>query len=178
MGESLPGTDGEIKMSKSMGNHIPLLGEAWDMFGKVMSVPDKAMPVYHKLILGWTPTQITELEAGLANGALHPNEVSAIFHGVDEADAARKRWDEVFRGGSGIPDDIPDAVLEAPERVIDILRRLEMVSSGSEAKRLMKGGGIRLNEEPVDDAQTEVTLDMLPTVLQVGKRKFVRLVSR
>ncbi len=105
------------------------------------------------------------------------HEIVSIFHSPDEAEAARKRWDEVFRGGSGIPDDIPEEVLAAPERVLDILRRLEMVSSGGEAKRLMKGGGIRLNEEQVTDPQAEVTLDMLPAVLQVGKRKFVRLVS-
>ncbi len=64
MGESLPGTDGDVKMSKSLGNHIPLLAEPWDMFGKVMSVPDKAMPIYHKLILGWSPAQMQELETG------------------------------------------------------------------------------------------------------------------
>jgi tyrosyl-tRNA synthetase len=75
MGESLPGTDGVIKMSKSLGNHIPLLGEPWDMYGKVMSVPDKAMPIFHKLILGWQSAQLRKLEDGLADGTLHPNEV-------------------------------------------------------------------------------------------------------
>ena len=105
MGESLPGTDGEIKMSKSLGNHIPILAEPWDMFGKVMSVPDKAMPIYHKLILGWSPKQVAELEAGLKSGALHPNEVKmnlarqivSIFHSAEAAEAAQKHWDEVFR---------------------------------------------------------------------------------
>ena len=186
MGESLPGTDGEIKMSKSLGNHIPLMSEPWDMFGKVMSVPDKAMPIYHKLILGWSPRQIEELEQGLADGALHPNEVKmalareivGIFFSPDDAEASQKRWDEVYRSsGSGIPDDIPEEALPAEERVLDILRRLDMVSSGGEAKRLMQQNGIRLNEEPVTDAQTTITPDMLPAVLQVGKRKFVRLVK-
>lgn len=186
MGESLPGTDGEIKMSKSLGNHIPLMTEPWDMYGKVMSVPDKAMPIYHKLILGWSPKQIEDLERGLAGGSLHPNEVKmrlareivGIFFSPEDAEASQQRWDEVFRsGGSGIPEDIPEEALSADERVIDILRRLEMVSSGGEAKRLMQGNGVRLNEEPVTDAQATVTLDMLPAVLQVGKRKFVRLVK-
>lgn len=185
MGESLPGTDGEIKMSKSLGNHIPLLAEPWDMFGKVMSIPDKAMPIYHKLILGWTPSQLKEMEAGLASGTLHPNEVKmrlareivSIFHSPADAEAAQKRWDEVFRSGSGVPDDMPEEPLAADERVTDILRRLNMVSSGGEAKRLMQGNGVRLNEQPVTDAQAVVTLDMLPAVLQVGKRRFVRLVK-
>ena len=185
MGESLPGTDGEIKMSKSLGNHIPLLAEPWDMFGKVMSLPDKAMPIFHKLILGWSPAQVQELESGLASGTLHPNEVKmalareivSIFHSPEAAQAAQKRWDEVFRSGSGVPEDIAEERLAEPERVLDILRRLDMVSSGKEAKRLMEQGGIRLNDEPVKDPTATVTLDMLPAVLQVGKRKFVRLVN-
>ena len=186
MGESLPGTDGDVKMSKSLGNHIPILAEPWDMFGKVMSVPDKAMAIYHKLILGWTPVQVTELQNGLASGALHPNEVKmnlarqivTIFHSAEAADGAQKRWDEVFRSHGGIPQDIPEEVLVEAEKVVDILRRLNMVGSGGEAKRLMQQNGVRLNEQPITDAQATVTVEMLPVVLQVGKRKFVRLVAK
>lgn len=185
MGESLPGTDGDIKMSKSLGNHIPLLGEAWDMFGKVMSLPDKALPIFHKLILGWSDSQVQALAAELAAGRLHPNEekmrlareIVTIFHSAGDAAAAQKRWDEVFRSHGGIPEDIPSETLAQPERVLDILRRLNMVSSGGEAKRLMEQNGVRLNEQPVTDTQAVVTLAMLPAVLQVGKRKFVRLVA-
>jgi tyrosyl-tRNA synthetase len=184
MGESLPGTDGEIKMSKSLGNHIPLLSEPWDMFGKVMSIPDKAMPIYFKLILGYSPAQLQDLTEGLASGRLHPNEIKmqlareivSIFHSPKDAEVAQKRWDEVFRGGSGIPDDIPEESLAADERITDILRRLNMVASGAEARRLIQQNGVRLNEQPVTDVNALVTLDMLPVVLQVGKRKFVRLV--
>lgn len=184
MGESLPGTDGEIKMSKSLGNHIPLLAEPWDMFGKVMSLPDKALGIYHKLILGWPEARVKALEEGIKEGRLHPNEekmrlareIVTIFHSAEAAAAAQKRWDEVFRSHGGIPADIPSAVLSQPERVIDILRRLNMVSSGGEAKRLMEQNGVRLDEKPVTDPQATITPDMLPAVLQVGKRKFVRLV--
>lgn len=187
MGESLPGTDGEIKMSKSLGNHIPLMSEPWDMFGKVMSVPDKAMPIFHKLLLGWSDAQLDELRTGLAQGTLHPNEVKMalsreivrIFHGQEASDAAQARWDQVFRskGESAIPEDIPVETLAADERVLDILRRLNMVSSGKEVRRLVEQHGVRLNEELVTDANMMVTVDMLPSVLQVGKRKFVRLIG-
>jgi tyrosyl-tRNA synthetase len=185
MGESLPGTDGEVKMSKSLGNHIPLLAEPWDMFGKVMSVPDKAMPIYHKLVLGWSPLRVKELEEGLANGTLHPNEVKmrlardivSTFHSPEAAAEAQRRWDEVFRGGSGVPEDVPEEPLAADERIVDILRRLNMVSSGSEAKRLIQQNGVRVNGDLVSDINAAVTLAMLPVVLQVGKRKFVRLVA-
>jgi tyrosyl-tRNA synthetase len=143
------------------------------------------MPVYHRLILGWSPQQVSELEQGLIDGKLHPNEIKmtlareivSIFHDAEAAEVAQRRWDEVFRSGSGIPDDIAEEQLTEDERVIDILRRLNMVSSGSEAKRLMQQNGIRLNEEPITDAAAVVSMEMLPAVLQVGKRKFVRLVN-
>lgn len=188
MGESLPGTDGVLKMSKSAGNHIPLLGEAWDMYGKVMSIPDNAMPLYFKLIMGYSPQKLEELEQGLADGSLHPNEVKmqlareivAVFHSPEESEQAQKRWDDVFRNqdNDGIPDDIPEHVLTEEDRVVNILRELDMVSSGKEAKSLMKGGGIRMDGEKVDDPGATITLAMLPVVLQVGKRKFVRLVAQ
>lgn len=185
MGESLPGTDGEIKMSKSLGNHIPLLAEPWDMFGKVMSVPDKAIPIFYKLILGWSQAQVDELKRGLESGEKHPNEMKmqlareivSIFHSPADSEAAQKRWDEVFRSGSGIPEDIPQEPLTVEEKVTDILRRLNMVSSGSEARRLIEQKGVRMNQEIITDPMSTVKPDMLPVVLQVGKRKFVRLVG-
>ena len=186
MGESLPGTDGVIKMSKSLGNHIPLLSEPGDMFGKVMSLPDHAMPIFFKLILGWSPQQIADLTEGLASGRLHPNEqkmllareIVSVFHSPQDADAAQRRWDEVFRsGGSGIPAQMDEAPLDAEERIVDILRRLNMVASGTEAKRLIQQNGVRLNEQIVTDILATIRLEMLPAVLQVGKRKFVRLVA-
>ena len=184
MGESLPGTDGEIKMSKSLGNHIPLLSEAWDMFGKVMSLPDKAMGIYHKLILGWTPAEVARLEEELQSGEAHPNDVKmrlareivSIFHSPAAAQTAQSRWDEVFRGGRGLPEDMAEASLSAATEVREVLLRLQMVSSRGEAKRLIQQSGVRLNEQKVASPQASITLDMLPAVLQVGKRQFVRLV--
>ncbi|MDE2857862.1 MAG: tyrosine--tRNA ligase [Chloroflexota bacterium] len=185
MGESLPGTDGDVKMSKSLGNHIPLLSEPWDMYGKVMSLPDKAMGIYHKLILGWTPARVEDLERKLRSGELHPKDVKmnlageivSIFHGKADAEAAQSRWNEVFRGGSGIPDDIDEAVVPATEEIRDILVRLRMVGSRGEARRLIQQNGVRLNEEKVDSLQAVVSPEMLPAILQVGKRQFVRLVK-
>ena len=77
-----------------------------------------------------------------------------------------------------MPEDMPEEPLTKAEKVVDILRRLKMVSSGGEAKRLMEQNGIRLNEQPVTDPMASVTPEMLPAVLQVGKRKFVRLVGK
>ena len=153
------------------------------MFGKVMSLPDKAMGVYHKLILGWTPAQVDALEADMRSGETHPNavkmrlarEIVGIFHSPADAEASQARWDEVFRGG-GVPNDIAEAELVAEEEIRDILVRLKMVSSRGEAKRLIQQNGVRLNDTKVDSLQSSVKPEMLPAVLQVGKRQFVRLV--
>ena len=185
MGESLPGTDGEIKMSKSLGNHIPLLSEPWDMYGKIMSLPDKVMGIYQRLILGWSLAKATELESQLSSGALHPNEMKmqlaweivSIFHSAADADAAQARWNDVFRSGSGVPEDIAEAELDSEEEIRDILVRLKMVGSRGEARRLIQQNGVRLNERKVESLQATITTEMLPAVLQVGKRQFVRLVE-
>ena len=185
MGESLPGTDGEIKMSKSLGNHIPLLSEPWDMYGKIMSLPDKVVGIYQRLILGWSLAKATELESQLSSGALHPNEMKmqlareivSIFHSAADADAAQARWNDVFRSGSGVPEDIAEAELDSEEEIRDILVRLKMVGSRGEARRLIQQNGVRLNERKVESLQATITTEMLPAVLQVGKRQFVRLVE-
>jgi tyrosyl-tRNA synthetase len=184
MGESLPGTDGSAKMSKSTGNHIPLLSTPFDMFGKVMSIPDSAMVIFYKLILGWQEKQLSELENALSSGSLHPNEskmrlareIVSIFHSPADAQASQENWDKVFRsGGDGIPEDIPQISLTEPKRILDILRDNGLVPSGKEAKRLAEGGGIRMNSEVVSNIEAELTTEKLPVVLQVGKRKFLRV---
>src|SRR5512135_1843933 len=91
----LPGTDGVVKMSKSLGNHIPILSTPEDMYGKVMSVPDSAMLQFFKLVTRYTPPQIAKLERGLAAGTLHPRDVKmelareivSIFYSAEAAQA-------------------------------------------------------------------------------------------
>ena len=182
MGESLPGTDGDIKMSKSLGNHIPIMAAPEDMYGKVMSVPDKALVIFHKLVLGWGPAELEALESGLTSGETHPRdakmrlarEIASIFHSADAAEAAEQDFVRKFQE-RGLPDDMPVEKLAAPERVVDLLDRLGLVGSKGEAKRLVKGGGIKIDGEAIQDINEELTLDMLPVVVQVGKRKFVRV---
>ena len=177
MGESLPGTDGEIKMSKSLGNHIPLLSEPWDMYGKIMSLPDKVMGVYQRLILGWSLAKVKELESQLSSGALHPKEMKmqlareivSIFHSAADADAAQARWNDVFRSDSGIPEDIAEAELDSEEEIRDILVRLKMVGSRGEARRLIQQNGVRLNERKVESLQATITTEMLPGRASSGK---------
>lgn len=182
MGESLPGTDGDVKMSKSLGNHIPIMSTPEDMYGKVMSVPDKALSIYHKLVLGWGPAELAALEGTLADGSLHPRdgkmklarEIVAIFHDEAAAVAAEQDFVRKFQE-RGVPDDMPVETIAAPERIVGLLDRLGMVGSKGEAKRLIKGGGVKLDGKAVGDLGLEVTLEQLPVVIQVGKRKFVKI---
>jgi len=179
----LPGTDGVQKMSKSLGNHIAIHDEPKDMYGKVMSIPDEAMPVYFRLVTRYTPDQIEEIERRLAGGDLHPmeakkelaREIVSIFHGDEAVAGAEENFQRTIQKGQ-LPEDMPSHVLSQPAAVVDVLAGLEMVRSKSEARRQINQGAVRLEGEKVTDIGAEVSLESgQSAVLQVGKRKFVRL---
>ena len=180
----LPGTDGEIRMSKSIGNAIGILDEPNDMYGKVMSIPDSAMPIYFKLATRYLPDQVEAVEAALADGSRHPRDVKmelareivTIFHSEEDAQAAEEHFVTVFQQRE-IPDDMPEHRLTEPVGLIALLNELGMVSSNSEARRLIQQGGVKLDGETVSDLRLELEPAAEPRVLQVGKRKFARLAS-
>ncbi|MBN2148931.1 MAG: tyrosine--tRNA ligase [Anaerolineales bacterium] len=176
----LPGTDGEIRMSKSLGNHIPISTTAEDMYGKVMSVPDKAMPLYRRLATRWTATEIEAMEKDLAEGKLHPRdakmrlarEITEIFHGLQEAANAEQAFVRIFQQGS-IPEQMPEYTLQAGQTVLEVLLESKLVASRSEGRRLMEQNGVRLDGETLSDPNM-----IFPHlgVLQAGKRRFVRVI--
>jgi tyrosyl-tRNA synthetase len=181
MGESLPGTDGELKMSKSMGNHIPLMTTPEDMYGKVMSVPDRAMPIYHRLLFGYNEAQLQELNAAMQADPMGVKKalaarVTAEYYGEEGAQQGEKHFATVIQG-AGLPDDMPEYGISESTRITDILADAGLTSSKSDAKRQIKGGGVRQDGEKVEDFDAEIAPDALPVVLQVGKRKFVRVVA-
>jgi tyrosyl-tRNA synthetase len=177
----LPGTDGVVRMSKSLGNHIPIMAEPGDMYGKVMSVPDTAMALYYRLLTRFTPDQIAATERDLLSGGLHPRdgkmrlarEIVEIYHGPDAAAAAEEQFRQVFQK-SELPQDIPVAQVSDGKRLADLLVELELAKSKNDARRLVEQGGVRLGGETVKDPNGVVPLAGDP-VLQVGKRKFIRL---
>jgi tyrosyl-tRNA synthetase len=181
MGESLPGTDGEVKMSKSMGNHIPLMTTAEDMYGKVMSVPDKVMGIYHKLLFGYTEAQLRELESLMLDNPMGVKKALAYrvvqeFYGTEGAELGAKHFTTVIQG-AGLPDEMPEFAISAPTPVVDILAEAGLTSSKGDAKRQIQGGGVRQDGEKVEQFDAVVAPDALPVVLQVGKRRFVRVVA-
>jgi tyrosyl-tRNA synthetase len=177
----LPGTDGMVKMSKSLGNHIPILSSPEDMYGKVMSVPDEAMPLYYRLVTRWTPGQISELESAVREARTHPMEAKKnlaweivdIFHGCEAADGAAEHFERVFQQ-SRLPADMPEFRLREPLNIVDVISASGLASSASEARRLIAQGGVRLNGERVEGIDWLV--EPVEGVLQRGKRRFVRLV--
>ena len=186
MGESLPGTDGVEKMSKSKGNNIPLLTTPLDFFGKVMSIPDHAMGIYFKLLLGWNKDQLDTLAKDIASGAQHPRDVKArlgrdllgVYHPQADPAAVQAEWDNIFKtSGTGLPEQMDELTVSAEAKIVDLLAEAKLVPSKKEARRQIEGGGVRLEGEKVADANQTITPDQLPAVLQVGKRNFVKLVA-
>ena len=175
----LPGTDGSEKMSKSMGNHVPITTTPNDMFGKIMSIPDDSMAIYMRLVTRWTPEKIENMEAQMKNGVLHPRdvkmtlafEVTSAFYGDTEAQTAKKDFVQKFQKKE-IPDNLEEYKLSSNVNCLDVLVNSGLVSSNSEARRMIKQNAVRLDGETITDWNFELS----PGVLQVGKRKFRKLV--
>jgi tyrosyl-tRNA synthetase len=178
----LPGTDGEVKMSKSLGNHIPLLSEPEDMYGKVMSIPDKAMGQFFRLVTRWKPSQIAELETGLAGGSLHPRDVKmklayeivSIFHSEEAAVQAEAAFVGVFQQHD-LPPEMPVYRLQPNQSVLDVLIANALAPSKNEGRRLIMQHGVRLDGETLSDPNQTFPH---PGVLQVGKRRYLRVISK
>jgi len=173
----LPGTDGVQRMSKSKGNIVPINTGADDMYGKVMSVPDAAMPLYFRLATRWTPDKIAEVESSLKSGA-HPRdvkmslawEITSAFYGDAAADAAAENFRTIFQKGN-IPDAVPAIKLSGEQKLVDFIVANNFAKSKNEARRLIEQGGVKVDGKPVEDVNAMVREGML----QVGKRSFTKV---
>lgn len=176
----LPGTDGEVRMSKSLGNHIPITGDPGDMYGKIMSLPDQAMDVYARLVTSWTPEEVQSFNQELEDGSLHPKEakmklareVVSIYHGEESAEAAEKEFVKVFQQ-QGTPDEMEEYQLQEGQTVLDVLDHSGLVQSRSQARRMIKQNAVRLNDEKLTDPHQAFPGQ---GILQVGKRRFIRVI--
>ena len=186
----LEGTDGVQKMSKSYGNYIGLTDAPNDMFGKVMSIPDELMVKYYRLASTEDVAAIDEIERGLAADELHPNKVKralarnivAAYYDEASAEAAEADFDLKFKE-HGFPEDAPTFAADlTPGEDGTVYFAKLLVDAGvapsvSEARRLIDGGGVKVNGEAVEAKRYNVAPDFLKEAkIQVGKKKFVRLV--
>ncbi len=179
MGPLLEGTDGR-KMSSSWGNTINLTDEPDDMFGKVMSIPDELIIKYFTLATRVPLNDIIGIESQLRVGA-NPRDVKAklaqeivkLYHGGEEAFKAEQAFNKQFRDKE-VPEDIEELRLEVRGwRLDELLVATKLVSSKSEARRLISEGAVRINQEKVTEIKNvEVQSGM---IVQVGRRKFVKI---
>jgi tyrosyl-tRNA synthetase len=182
----LVGLDGQRKMSKSLGNYIGITEPPADMFGKIMSIPDDLMWTYYELATDRTPQQITALKTEVSSGSLHPmdakmrlaEEIVSGFHGPDPARKAAENFQRVFRDRQS-PTEVPAQKIPVgpPQKLIALLVDLKLAPSKSEAERLIKQGGVEINESRMDDPRMEVDFSKpAQFLLRAGKKKFLRLI--
>jgi tyrosyl-tRNA synthetase len=166
----LVGTDGELKMSKSRGNYIGITEPPEEMFGKVMSIPDKALEQWWSMLAGGPhPDEPMEWKLELAR------RITARWHGPQGAEAGEAHFTRVVRHHEA-PDEVPDLALPEgdPVHLPALLVEGLGVGSTSEARRLIQQGGVRLNGEPA--GAVDLPREALEgALLQVGKRRFARL---
>jgi len=167
-------------MSKSLGNHIPINTTPEDMYGKVMSIPDFAMPKFFRLVTRWTPPQIEKIEKDQAERRLHPRDVKMMLAkeivGAFYSDQAAEQAEAVFVSmfqQKLVPDEMDEYHLEQGQTVLDVLVASGLTKGRGEGRRLIDQKGVRLDGEVISDA-----LAVFPHrgVLQVGKRHFIRVI--
>jgi tyrosyl-tRNA synthetase len=175
----LPGTDGVQRMSKSTGNIVPINTGAEDMYGKLMSIPDMAMGKYMRLATRWSPHEIEALEKEIAGGNIHPRdakmrialEITGVFYGEADAQKAQAAFVRTFQHKE-VPDEMPEYHLKSDQTVLDVILDAKLAASKSEARRLFDQKGVRLDGETIERGDLSFPH---PGVLQVGKRKFLRV---
>ena len=177
----LVGTDGVQKMSKSLDNYVGITEDPVQSFGKLMSVPDTAIEQYLRLVTDLPRDEIAAMVSGMADGTVNPRdakdrmatEIVRDLHGDDAARNARAEFDRVFRSRE-LPSDMPEMRIDAPSSALALLVKLGLASSNNEARRLIEQGGVKLDGARVETGDQVIAVDA-PVVLQVGRRRFMRL---
>jgi tyrosyl-tRNA synthetase len=175
----LVGTDGNEKMSKSLGNYVGITEPPNDMYGKLMSIPDERITDYFTLVTYLHPDEVAAIGASVADGSLRPIDakkrlaatVTAIFHGDQAAADAGAYFESTFQRRE-TPDEMPEHALAGPVALVDLVVEAGLAASKGEVRRLVQGGGVQVNGEKVGDAATEVKPG---DEIRVGRHRFLRL---
>ncbi len=180
----LEGTDGVVKMSKTYPEHcISLTDSAKDMFGKLMSIPDNMITRYYSLLTDATKDELETYDKQIADGTINPRNIkmqlahtiTEEYHGKEGADKAQEEFINVV-SNKGIPEDIEEVRVEDGKNILNLLTELKFAASRGEAKRLIQGGGVKIDGEKIADmGYTFAIKDSV--ILQAGKRKFAKLVK-
>lgn len=180
----LEGTDGVVKMSKTYPEHcISLTDSEVDMFGKLMSIPDNMISRYFSLLTDATKDELETIDKQIAEASVNPRDIkmklaftiTAEYYGEEGAKRGQDAFINVV-SNKGIPDDIEEVTGLNGKSILDVLVELKFVQSKGEAKRLIQGGGVKIDGEKIADMAYVITLEK-DVVLQAGKRKFAKLVK-
>lgn len=183
----LEGLDGVQKMSKSLGNYVGVTEAPTPMFGKLMSIPDAMMAKYFELLTEVSASELETLRRDLESGQLHPRAAKVRlaktlvtqYHGSEAAETAAAEFDRVFRD-KDLPAEMPEVSLAASELkdgriwIVKLVFRSGLVESKSEAQRLIKQGAVELDRQKIGEMDADVLVQE-GSVLQIGKRKFVKI---
>lgn len=180
----LEGTDGVQKMSKSLGNYIGIDEPAREVYGKAMSIPDELIVKYAELVAGMSPEAVEAMDEALKLGTLHPRaakaevawKLVALYRGEQAAEEAAIEFDRMFRE-KRLPDEISLFAVEDERAAVDLVWLIKEsggTKSLSEARRLIRQGGVSLDGQVVRDECARVSLDC-EHLLKVGKRFFRRV---
>ncbi len=184
----LEGTDGVRKMSKSYGNYVGLTDAPDDMFGKVMSIPDEMIVRYYRLATKVPVAEVDAIEASLADGSGDPNRLKRRlartvvdnYHGAGKGEEAEEAFNRVHRNRE-VPEDVAEfaADLSGEVYLAGLLQEVGFAKSAGEGRRLIDGGGVKLDGCAVPAKGYNVAgADLDGKVLQAGKNRFVRIVAK
>ena len=182
----LEGTDGVEKMSKSLGNYIGVTEPAREIYGKIMSISDELMFRYFELVTDMQVKEIKQIESDMKAGKRHPKEVKSMlakmivrdFYDEEAASDAEAHFEQIF-AKRGIPDDMPEIILDGKEVLLaKLIADNGLAASGGEARRLISQGAVTIDGEKVSDPTSHLELDKPEAILKVGKRRFARLIIR
>ncbi|PIU98673.1 tyrosine--tRNA ligase [Candidatus Wolfebacteria bacterium CG03_land_8_20_14_0_80_40_12] len=178
----LVGTDGKRKMSKSLGNYIGVQESPNEQYGKIMSIPDELIINYFELCSRLPLEETDKIKYNLKNEKLAPRdakarlakEIVSLYHGKIAAEKAEKEFDRVFKEKE-LPTKMSSVVVkEKSLNVLDLLTKVNLISSKSEARRLIEQNGVKIDGETQKNWKKRIEIKK-GTVIQVGKRKFVKI---
>jgi tyrosyl-tRNA synthetase len=170
----LPGIDGEQRMAKSLGNYVGVTEPPEEIFGKLMRVPDEAMPLYYDLLLD---EPLDPARPAVESKRAMARALCARFHGEEAAATAEAHFNRLHVE-HGVPDELEEFAFSAPEGSVHLPAVLADAFgiSRSEGRRLISQGGVKIDGEPLPDGQLDLPAERLDgVVLQVGRRRFKRL---
>ena len=183
----IEGTDGLVNMSKTYQEHcISLTEDPNNMYGKLMSIPDSLILKYYELLTDIPTEKLNEIKSLLEKTSTNPRDIkmqlaytiTELYNGADAAKKAQDNFVNVVQN-KGIPDDIQSVETEDGKMLVDVILDCGFVKSKGEAKRLIQGGGVKLDETKVSDIMQKIMFSTKnEVILQAGKRNFAKLLKK